>query len=224
MNSPPLVGGARGGGRSQEGLRKVLARVEKLKSLKQIDAMIEYVLQAFYETYAEATFENANDRIEDLEQLAIFARTYSAGGSSPGDSLEQFLADATLSEGFRGERGVTREGLSFVKDSPSEEYLVLSTIHQAKGLEWKNVFVLGLVDGQFPHYKSRANRAEMEEERRLFYVAITRAKERLFLTYPLTSMASMGTAINQPSLFVRELDPRLYKTMLEDEEEVIEIE
>src|SRR3989338_3832364 len=223
-NSPPLVGGASGGGRSQEGLRKVLARVEKLKSLKQIDAMIEYVLQAFYETYAEATFENANDRIEDLEQLAIFARTYSAGGSSPGDSLDQFLADPTLSEGFRGERGVTREGLSFVKDSPSEEYLVLSTIHQAKGLEWKNVFVLGLVDGQFPHYKSRANRAEMEEERRLFYVAITRAKERLFLTYPLTSMASMGTAINQPSLFVRELDPRLYKTMLEDEEEVIEIE
>ena len=196
--------------RIRESLHKVLARVEHLKSLKQIDVMIGYVLKAFYENYAEAVFENAKERLEDLEQLAIFARSYEA--------LEQFLADATLSEGFRGDRSAAT-----AQNEADKEHLVLSTIHQAKGLEWKNVFVVGLVDGQFPHHKSRARREELEEERRLFYVAITRARERLFLTYPITSMGAMGTAIMQPSLFVRELDPRLYKTIVEDEERVIEV-
>lgn len=188
---------------------RVHSRVEKLESIKQVDAMIEYLISAFYENYAEAVFENAGDRIEDLEQLGLFARQYEA--------LTEFLADATLSEGFRGERGKA------IADDKDTEYLVLSTIHQAKGLEWKNVFVLGLVDGQFPHHRSRASREELEEERRLFYVAATRARERLFLTYPLTSFSAGGTAVYQPSLFVRELDPQLFQTV-EESEAVIEIE
>jgi DNA helicase-2/ATP-dependent DNA helicase PcrA len=188
----------------------VLHRVEHIKTIKSVDAMITYVLEAFYEKYVEGQFENARDRIEDLQQLAIFARTY--------ETLDQFLADATLSEGFRGDRA------SATAQDAEKQYLVLSTIHQAKGLEWKNVFVIGLVDGQFPHHKSRARREELEEERRLFYVAVTRAKERLFLTCAITSMGGYGAAFNQPSLFVRELDPRLYKTVVEDEDEVIEVE
>lgn len=197
--------------KGEEGLRHVLARVEKLKAAKEVHRMIAYLLESFYEDYAEAVFENAAERLEDLEALTEFARGY--------DALEQFLADATLSEGFRGERGAVTE------PEMEKEYLVLSTIHQAKGLEWKNVFVIGLIDGQFPHYRSRAKREDLEEERRLFYVAITRAKERLFLTYPLTTMRALGTAINQPSLFVRELDPELYREVArEDEEAVIELE
>jgi len=206
---------------SEEGLQKVLARIEKLKSLDKVYRMIDYLLEAFYENYAEAVFENARERLEDLRQLALFAKEY--------QELEQFLADATLSEGFRGERkgNVSNfveqnlETLPFLNED--QEHLVLSTIHQAKGLEWKNVFVVGLIDGQFPHYKSHGSRAELEEERRLFYVAVTRAKEQLFLTYPVTSMGSLGTAVHQPSLFVRELNPHLFKTMLDDEEVVVEI-
>lgn len=195
---------------AQKMLERVMQRVEHLKRTSGVDHMIDYLLEAFYEEYAEATFENFAERVEDIEQLARFAKSYTA--------LEDFLADALLSEGFRGERTAAMER------SEDKEYLVLSTIHQAKGLEWKNVFVIGLIDGQFPHYKSRARRDELEEERRLFYVAITRAKERLFLTYPLTNMGSFGVAIHQPSLFVRELDPALYKSIMEDEEAVIEVE
>lgn len=163
----------------------VRERVEKLKSFQQADHMIEYLLDDFYRDYAETEFENAMERIEDLEQLAVFAQGY--------DSLEQFLADAALSEGFRGDRSSLAD--------PEKDYLVLSTIHQAKGLEWKNVFVIGLCDGQFPHYKSMRSRQEIEEERRLFYVAVTRAKERLFLTCVHT----------KTSLFLRELDQDLFE-------------
>lgn len=193
--------------KSEAGLAKVLRRVDHLKTVPQVDKMISYVLEAFYADYAQAQFENATERLEDLEQLALFAASY--------EKLEEFLADATLSEGFRGDRAAA------TPQDADKEYLVLSTIHQAKGLEWKNVFVVGLVDGQFPHHKSRARREELEEERRLFYVAITRARERLYLTYPLTSLAALGTAIHQPSLFVRELDPELYQE-IRNEETVIE--
>ncbi|MDO8505087.1 MAG: ATP-dependent helicase [bacterium] len=196
--------------KAQQARQRIQQRIEELKKTPQIDKMINYVIEAFYENYAEAKFENARDRLEDLEQLALFAKQY--------EELPQFLADATLSEGFRSERGATAQADS------DREYLVLSTIHQAKGLEWKNVFIVGLIDGQFPHYKSLSRRDELEEERRLFYVATTRAKERLFLTYPISAMGSYGASMNKPSLFVREVDPRLYKTVIGDEEEVIEVE
>lgn len=200
---------------AQRAWERVRGRVEKLKTVSGVSEMINYALTAFYETYAEVKFENAGERLEDLEQLAVFAKSY--------ETLEQFLADATLSEGFRGERGAIGEGLaSDGSEARPPEYLVLSTIHQAKGLEWKNVFLIGLVDGQFPHYKSLARRDEREEERRLFYVAITRAQERLFLTYPLLGAGSYGSASREASLFVREVDPRLYHLRTEDEE-VIEI-
>ena len=206
----------RGGGRSEEGLREILNRVAHLKTLSGADKMIVYLLEEFYEKYAGGAFENARERLEDLAQLALFAAQY--------DALDQFLADATLSEGFRGERSK----LSFDENKSSalngEEYLVLSTIHQAKGLEWKNVFVVGLVDGQFPHYRAQRSREEIEEERRLFYVAVTRAKKRLFLTYPVSQMGSYGMALQQPSLFVRELPPDTYEAELEGEEAVIEVE
>lgn len=165
-------------------MQKVEKRVVAIKGLTPSE-MIEYILDDFYRDWAEAEFENAMERIEDLEQLAVFAQGY--------DLLEQFLADAALSEGFRGDRSSLTD--------PEKDYLVLSTIHQAKGLEWKNVFVIGLCDGQFPHYKSMRSRQEIEEERRLFYVAVTRAKERLFLTCVSTKI----------SLFLRELDQDLFE-------------
>ena len=210
LRPPSPAGRGEGEGRGEEGLRRVFGRVEKLKTIKEVDAMISYVLETFYENYAVAQFENSRDRLEDLKQLAIFAGSY--------ETLEQFLADASLSEGFRGDRAAA------TAQDAEKEYLVLSTIHQSKGLEWKNVFLVGLIDGQFPHHKSMARREELEEERRLFYVAVTRAKERLFLTYPITSMGAYGMSMNQPSLFAREVDPRLYRTILDGEEGVIEVE
>jgi len=90
------------------------------------------------------------------------------------------------------------------QESDDEDKLVLSTIHQAKGLEWDNVFVMHLCEGSFPHSRSYDEEGGLEEERRLFYVATTRARRKLFLTYPITAGIE-HVDIRQPSTFVEEI-------------------
>lgn len=142
--------------------------------------------------------------------MAVFSSNY--------DSLERFLADAALTEGFKGERNVGTKYPSpnmGVQDEildKDNDSLVLSTIHQAKGLEWNTVFVIGLVDGQFPHHKVFDKPAEMEEERRLFYVATTRAQENLYLTYPVMNHSHItANHFNHPSTFIEELPEGVYE-------------
>ncbi len=188
------------------GSPKIIRSLEKLNSLFKflleqknefIATAIRQILKADYEAYLKTNFENAKDRLEDLNQLANFALQYK--------KLEDFLSDVTLSEGFKG------ESVEGYQEGP-DEMLVLSTIHQAKGLEWKYVFLIGLAEGQFPHYKIYDHPEEIEEERRLFYVAVTRAKDELYLTYPIISTSYLtGTNINKPSSFISELDDSLFE-------------
>ncbi len=162
--------------------------------------VVREVLNSGYQSYLKNQFENSEDRIEDLRQLAEFASTY--------DSLSRLLSDIALSEGFKG--GVV-EG----EESAPTEAVTLSTIHQAKGLEWKVVFVIGLSEGQFPHARSYESDYEMQEERRLFYVATTRAMDSLYLSYP---MIGRGDVFARPSQFIQELPLALYdKWDIEDE-------
>ncbi|MCX6744699.1 MAG: ATP-dependent helicase [Candidatus Parcubacteria bacterium] len=185
---------------------KVSRSLEKIKDLFEIlikqekdfiATAIRQIIKADYDVYIKNNFDNAKDRLEDLMQLSNFALSYS--------KLEDFLADVSLSEGFRGEQ------IEGYKEGPDES-IVLSTIHQAKGLEWKHVFVIGLVEGQFPHYKVYDHPEELEEERRLFYVAVTRAKDELYLTYPIFSFSfTTGQNINKRSTFVSELDDSLFE-------------
>jgi DNA helicase-2/ATP-dependent DNA helicase PcrA len=158
-------------------------------------------------------FDDSDDRLQDLEQLADFAREFS--------SIDEFLSDVALSEGFRSERfGIGEE--------EDDDYLILSTIHQAKGLEWPAVFVIGLIEGQFPHSKSLNRDEDLEEERRLFYVAVTRAKDELYLTYPQTSFygSGMGRTLTGPSRFVLELPRTTYEPWQVDNynEAIIDLE
>jgi DNA helicase-2/ATP-dependent DNA helicase PcrA len=199
------------------GSAKVVRSLEKLVGLFDylqnqnkdfIATAIKQILKADYESYLKANFDNAKDRIEDLNQLANFALQY--------EKLDDFLSDVTLSEGFKGEKV---EGYQ----EGSDESLILSTIHQAKGLEWKYVFVIGLAEGQFPHYKIYDHPEEIEEERRLFYVAVTRAKDELYLTYPIISFSfSTGQNINKPSSFLQELDDQLFEPWQVNEENEVE--
>ncbi len=87
-----------------------------------------------------------------------------------------------------------------------EDYLVLSTIHSAKGLEWQAVFVIWLVDGRFPSYHNLHDTEEMEEERRLLYVSVTRAKQHLHLSYPIDIYdRTTGMVLGKPSRFLEGL-------------------
>ena len=141
-----------------------------------------------------AQYENAEDRIEDIEQLAR--------SLSDVESLDEFLSQVSLlSE-------TDRE-----PSAPEDDKVTLSTIHQAKGLEWNHVFIIFLGEGLFPHYRiiNGCNPAEMEEETRLFYVAVTRAKDSLSLSYPRYNGHSYEGQFCPPSRFLTALPPELYE-------------
>lgn len=85
-------------------------------------------------------------------------------------------------------------------------------MHQAKGLEWKVVFLLSLAEGQFPHHKASQDETALEEERRLFYVAVTRCKDELYLIHPMTRFdRESGTVLARVSPFVEELPSHVYE-------------
>ena len=177
--------------------RKAIESINDKELLKTPDELVRRIIESGYELYVQTHFENAKDRIDDLHELVNFAHQYK--------NVNTLLHDITLRESFKGET---------IKESrsPQEEFLVLSTIHQAKGLEWNSVFLIGLCEGQFPHSKSIDNLAQLEEERRLFHVSATRAKNDLYLIHPLTRYDyQMGTVISRKSLFLLELDQSVYQ-------------
>lgn len=187
--------------------KKILKNLLREDFQHHPDMLIEEILDKGYNKHVLMNFENAQDRLEDLRELVNFAHTYK--------DLKDFLADATLREGFRGETLVQGgEAQNF------SEQLVLSTIHQAKGLEWGAVFVIGLSEGLFPHAKSLADEEGLEEERRLFYVAVTRAKQDLTLLHPMTRFDyQAGTVLTRPSVFIAELPSSVYDEIEIEESE-----
>jgi DNA helicase-2/ATP-dependent DNA helicase PcrA len=128
-------------------------------------------------------------REKDLEHFVTIAARYR--------SLESLLTDMAL------EPPTDSVGDVLAADTDDEGLLTLSTIHSAKGLEWRAVFVIGLVDGRFPSYQNLRSADELEEERRLLYVAVTRAKEHLYLSYPIDIFdRASGMVLGKPSRFV----------------------
>ncbi len=171
-------------------------QIINLSKENDIGGMISKLMQSFYTIYLQTKYENADKRIEDIKQLENFATRY--------NDLGKFLSDISLSENFRVDEQT---------EQPTEpdDYLVLSTIHQAKGLEWSVVFVINLVSGQFPHAKAMDKNDELEEERRLFYVATTRAQTMLYLIFPrILYNQSYGFIFSQPSEFIQELNSEVY--------------
>ena len=174
-------------------LRDLLFHLEDLDSSPS--TLIQEVLAGGYRDYLVAHYPNYEEREEDLEELANFALRYK--------SLETFLSELALLGEIEAEN-VVRGGIE-------DEKIVLSTIHQAKGLEWDCVFVVWLCEGGFPSPRSLGREENIEEERRLFYVACTRAREHLFLCYPILGERGRSRSmVRKPSRFLQELDPRSY--------------
>jgi DNA helicase-2/ATP-dependent DNA helicase PcrA len=163
-------------------------------TLRGIGEMIRGILASPYTQYLEAEYPDYRERVQDIEQLALYADQYQMRDGEL--RLSEFLAEASLQESYTGT--TTRS-----TDDDTQK-IVLSTIHQAKGLEWEAVFVLHVAAGQFPSERSMREIDGVEEERRLFYVAITRAKKFLYLSYPL--LASAFSVLQGPSPFIEEID------------------
>lgn len=138
-------------------------------------------------------------RIENVEELLNGIRDFTEGQRELADatgSLSEFLEDVALATDLDQD------------DDPSIDRVALMTIHLAKGLEFPYVYIVGLEEDLFPSAMSLNTRAELEEERRLFYVALTRAEERAFLSYTL-SRYRWGKLIDaEPSRFIEEIDPQ----------------
>ncbi|MGH7165128.1 MAG: UvrD-helicase domain-containing protein [Nitrospiraceae bacterium] len=191
-------------GRALKDLARILEEVGRegaMTPAEQVNRVYEYYLPVLREQY-----DDYPKRMRDLEHLSSMAERYRR--------LDQFLADLALEP--------PDESLVDVEaPNRDDERLVLSTIHSAKGLEWRCVFVIWVVDGRFPSAYSFMTEDELEEERRLLYVAVTRAKDHLYLTYPINIYdKTTGMVLSKPSRFLDEVPAACFDTwtLVEDDE------
>jgi DNA helicase-2/ATP-dependent DNA helicase PcrA len=172
---------------------------------------IELVLTHAYEQYLRENYENAEMRMEDLKGLAQYASRYS--------STEDFLSELALISTERFNQPTPIVGEDVISVGEEDELLTLTSVHQAKGLEWKAVFIIWAAEGKFPSPRSLKEIDSEEEERRLWYVALTRAKDELYLTYPLLMTDyNRQTVLQKPSRFITECPAELYEIWNLEEE------
>lgn len=196
------------------GWREFAALIEALTAPETVDSparQIELILAHGYRDLLEATFENAEAREEDLRQLANFALRF--------ETTEAFLSELALvnTERFSPPGAISAEDV--VMGGEEDERMVLSSIHQAKGLEWRIVFMLWVADGRLPAARSLREPEGEEEERRLFYVALTRAQDELYVCYPMIEEdRSRQTILHRPSRFVTETPRTLFEIWNLEEE------
>ncbi len=175
-----------------------ISQLEAPEIRKNAANMIQLVIEAGYDDYLKENYANYRSRLDDLKQLAIFAQQF--------ESVEEFLTQMALLTNVEAE-----------EDPPAgrdDERIRLSTMHQAKGMEFDVVFVIMMCDGLFPSARAIEREEDgdaLEEERRLFYVAITRARNELYLSYPLfrAGYGNSGATLQQPSRFLEEIPKEL---------------
>lgn len=199
IEATPLV-------RGKEAWRKFIVLLELLSGDENRGdpaKQIELVMTHGYEHHLRENYENAETRIEDIKGLATFAGRY--------NSAETFLSELALLSTERFTEPQPLVGEEVVAGADDDEMLTLTSVHQAKGLEWKAVFIIWAAEGKFPSPRSLREIDSEEEERRLWYVALTRAKDELYITYPLLMTDySRQTVLQKPSRFVTECPAVLF--------------
>jgi DNA helicase-2/ATP-dependent DNA helicase PcrA len=166
---------------------------EMMRTMKPHNA-VEIAIDGWYGDYLKGAFANYVSRLDDLRSLIGFASRY--------EDMQELLAQIMLLNSETSDRSA----------DPDADALRLTTVHQAKGLEYAAVFLIGLADGMFPLRRAiEAN--DVEEERRLFYVAVTRARDELYLCFPKVNTKGGPVMMQTPSRFLQELSPELYQPL-----------
>ena len=157
------------------------------------EKIIEVLLnKSGYRIYLQDNYSDGSSREEDLIQLGNFSAKFSR--------MEDFLNELALLTNMSKDEEV--------EEQHKEDKVILSTIHQAKGLEWSYVFLIWCAEGMIPLQRALKEPGGEEEERRLFYVAVTRAKDQLYLSFPVIDYTrSTGALTLSPSRFIREIAP-----------------
>jgi DNA helicase II / ATP-dependent DNA helicase PcrA len=166
---------------------------EMMRSMKPHNA-VEIAIDGWYGDYLKGAYANYVSRLDDLKSMIGFASRY--------DEMQELLAQIMLLNSETSDRSA----------DPDADALRLTTVHQAKGLEFAAVFLISLADGLFPLRRAIENN-DVEEERRLFYVAVTRARDELYLCFPKVNTKGGPAMMLTPSRFLQELSSDLYQTL-----------
>ncbi len=186
-------------GKVAVGLRTLAQVLETCSELTRPAELAQYFTQYYLPTLRRKYPDDHPKRMRDLEHFLGMTERYR--------SLERLLSDVALEPPTNSVGGV-------LAVDPDEGPLVLSTIHSAKGLEWHSVFIIWALEGRFPSVYNVNTEEELEEERRLLYVAATRAKENLFISYPIKVFdRSMGMVLSRPSQFIEGIPEELLEPM-----------
>ena len=185
---------------SKEGIKNTIAYVKKLVGFSSDDIPSEIInkITLIIQDYIKSKYDNWQDRIDDLNQLSIYANNF--------PTIQKFLENLSLNISNLESKAVAA-GNSTEEEKP----LILSTIHRAKGLEWRVVFIPMLCEDYFPSSRVKGDSEGLEEERRVFYVAVTRTKDLLYLISPSVLKGFRGEQIVRISPFISELNPKVYK-------------
>lgn len=185
-------------------LAGIIFELMNLASEAPVEDLIDRVLRdtGYLEELENERTPQAQSRIDNLHELISVAQEFAA--SEEENNLENFLAHVAL--------------VSDIDDTElGEDAITLMTLHSSKGLEFPVVFLVGMEEGLFPHARTLMDETEIEEERRLCYVGITRAKEKLFLSSTKMRTIYGNTVTYPPSRFLQEIPARLVKTIKRQE-------
>lgn len=178
--------------KGKEEIEKLLSFLTELNKSKIALGEKASAISEYYRELMKNKYDDWQRRWKDVETFIAIAERYK--------NVNELLNDMTIEP-------PTESVVGLEPESNEEEYLNLSTIHSAKGLEWRAVFLIWALEGRFPSSKSVETVESLEEERRLFYVACTRAKDRLYITYPTNIYdRESGVVLSKPSRFIESVD------------------
>ncbi len=183
---------------------QLLDKIEKNKDTLSLPEFIAFIIEetGYLAELKQEDTEESQSRIENLQELVNVARDFSPDEED--NILGEFLAQVAL--------------VSDLDETPDADNAVtLMTLHAAKGLEFETVFLAGLEEGIFPHSRSLNSNTEMEEERRLMYVGVTRAKQKLYITYAKRRQMWGETRYYSPSRFLAEIPDSLTERNVSDD-------
>ncbi len=180
-----------------EEYRKIVTDLEKLTTLDILDEVIQKI--DYLTLYQKETEENLQ-RLENIKELRSVATEF--------PKIHEFLENVALVEAEQTDsKKVTN------KSDNHRDAVTLMTLHAAKGLEFPIVFIVGMEEGLFPHSRSLMDNSQLEEERRLAYVGITRAKEKLYLSYATSRLYFGEKLSNPPSRFIMDIPENLLESL-----------
>ncbi len=190
--------------RYNEKIASLFQLLYKLHTERKLPSEKAQMVTDYYYPLFKDKYDDFNKRKKDIDIFLNISENYK--------TLESLLADMAIEP-------IIESVIDIGAEDKENEFVTLSTIHSAKGLEWHSVFIIHLVEGFFPSSRSVDKLETLEEERRLMYVASTRAKHNLFITYPMNLFdREAGTTLSKPSRFISEINPELAEGWLLDDE------